>query len=102
MKLINSYTAKMKFAVINEWNRTHNILQARQAANNIPATVTCYRWVQQACKTDIPCNSRRFSGTEKRRAIRWYYAHGRNVKQTANRTGVTPVSIYRWLKSVHI
>ena len=102
MKLINSYTAKMKFAVINEWNLTHNIIQARQAAHNIPATVTCYRWIQQACSTGNPCNSRRFSKQEKRRAIRWFYSHGRNAKQTALRVGTTPNSVYRWVRSVNI
>ena len=102
MRLINSYSTRMKFAVINEWNRTHDINQARQAANNAPSLPTCYRWVQQACSLEPAVNSRRFTRGEQRRAVRWYYSHGRNVKQTATRTGTTPNTVYRWLRSVHI
>lgn len=102
MKTVTSYSSKMKFAVINEWNRTHNIVQARQAACNIPAKITCYKWIQQATQSEPAVNSVRYTKAFKKKAVRMYYRKGRNARQTAKALGVHPTSIRYWVKSVSI
>lgn len=101
MKTHLGYTSKLKFAVIQEWNRSHSMTQAREAAGNIPAMITCYKWVQAACKPDQETFTRHSTAT-KRRAVRMYYSKGRKATLVAKKFKVVPNTIHRWVKEASI
>lgn len=99
LKTSTSYTTKMKLVVINEWNRTHDIKLARAAVNDVPSLVSCYKWIQDAgCGSNNPNLSNRYDKRFKRKAIRTYYRLGRNVNKAAREVGVTPTTLWRWLR----
>ena len=101
MKTSYTYNSKLKFAVIQEWNRSHNMTQARAAANNIPALITCYKWVQASCKPDQVTFTRHTPAT-KRRAVKMYYSKGRKVSLVAQKFNVSPNTVYRWVKATTV
>lgn len=101
MKTSFSYTSTLKFAVINEWNRSHNMTKARAAANNVPAMVTCYKWVQACCKPDQETFTRH-SNAVKKRAVRMYYSKGRKLKPVAQKFNVSTNTVYRWVKATTV
>lgn len=98
MKSSYSYTGKIKLAVVREWNRTHNLADARAAVDNIPSIPTCYRWIAEATRTEPAANSVRFNKTFKRKAVKLFYRKNRNASAVARQIGTTTASVLRWVK----